>query len=136
MSAYKQFDEVQFLNANLLVSALAELGYQAKVGQALPLHGYRGDVRQQRAQVVVDRQQIGRLSNDLGFAWNGRAFTPIISDYDAGGKLNEEWRQKLQATYAKLAVLTFLGQKGAEIGAVGQLDDGSIAFSATVEVQR
>ena len=136
MSAYKEFSNIQFANGELLVKALAELGLRPRIGQGLALHGYQGDVRQQRAQIVVDRQQIGTSSNDLGFAWNGQAFVPIISEYDARRVLNEEWRQKLQATYAKLAILQFLGSKGAAIGTISQLDDGSLAFTATVEVQR
>lgn len=136
MSAYKEFSNIQFASASLLVKALAELGFTAQIGEDLPLHGYQGRIRQQRAQIVVDRHQIGGASNDMGFAWNGKAFVPIISDFDAGGRLNEEWRRKLQATYSKVAVLQFLAAKGAKIHKVGNLEDGSITFQAEMEVQR
>jgi len=41
----------------------------------------------------------------------------------------------LQDMYAKLGVLKFLGTVGAEVGAFQRLADGSLAFSATVEVK-
>jgi len=134
MSAYKEFSQVQFANAQLLVSALAELGYEAQVGEAIPLRAWGS--QQRTAQIVVPREQIKGAGYDLGFVWNGKAFVPVIEDYMARTCLNEEWRQKLQATYAKLAILTFLARKGATIGQVQTLQDGSLALSATMEVQR
>jgi len=132
MSAYKQFIDIQFANGELLVKALAELGYKAQVGQDLEMHGW-GSQRQQ-AQIVVDHTQIEKSAYDLGFVWNGKAFVPVIEDYAARHVLDEEWRNRLQATYAKLAILTFLARKGAKIGQVQTLQDGSLAFSAAMEV--
>jgi hypothetical protein len=135
MSAYKEFTRVQFANAELLVAALKQLGFEAKVGPTRPLTGFIGRIREQTAEIIVDRHQISGASNDLGFSWNGQAFFPIISNFDARGRLNAEWLQQLQATYSKLAVMQFLASKGAQVGPVSTLEDGSIAFKATVEVQ-
>lgn len=132
MSAYKLFENVQFPNANLLVSALRDMGYEPRVGEALKMHGW--GARRQTAQIVVDHSQIEGSAYDLGFVWNGQAFVPIIEDYAATKVLNAEWRQRLQANYAKHAILTFLARKGAKVGQVSHLPDGSVAFSATVEV--
>ena len=136
MSAYKEFNSIAFNNGELLVQALAEMGFTAEIGQSLPLYGFQGDQRDQRAQIVIRRNQIGSLSNDLGFAWNGQAFIPIISEYDAQGRLNQRWREQLQATYSKLAIMRFLQEKKAAIGRIQSLEDGSIVFQATVVVRR
>ena len=133
MSAYKLFENVQFPNLNLLVSALRDIGYEPRVGEALEMHGWGGRV--QTAQIVVDHTQIEKSGYDLGFVWNGTAFVPVIEDYAARTVFNEQWQQRLQATYAKQAILTFLARKGAKIGQVSHLPDGSVAFSATVEVR-
>lgn len=134
MSAYKEFSEIQFANASILVQALKEMGYKPEAGQSLTLHGYRGDARQEQAQIVVRRQQLGQSSNDLGFAWNGKAFIPIISEYDARHVLTAEWRQQLQATYSKLAVLQFLQAKGANVRGIAVNAQGDTIIRASVEV--
>jgi len=69
-----------------LVAALEELGFAGKVEVHLTpstLYGYRGDARPERAHVIIRRQHVGRLSNDLGFRQevDGR-FTAIVSEYD------------------------------------------------------
>ena len=133
MSAYKQFDNIQFANASCLIEALQQLGYTPEFGNSLVLSGYQGDARQETAQIVVRRSQIGSSSNDLGFAWNGKAFTPIISEYDAKAVLTKKWRDELQAMYSRLAVLRFLQSKGAKIQSVQTGDQGTV-IRATVEV--
>lgn len=134
MSAYKQFDEVQFANAEILVQALKELGYEVEIGKSLTLYGFMGKARPETAQIVVRRQQIGEASNDLGFAWNGAAFNPIISEFDAGRQLNEEWRQRLQFAYSRIATLRFLRTVGADVQHVAQNEQGLI-IRAQVEVK-
>lgn len=133
MSAYMQFDTIHFLNAALLIATLTEMGYKVEMGESLALYGYRGDIRQERAQIVVRRDQIGASSNDLGFTWNGKAFVPIISKFDARHTLTKEWRDNLQATYSKIAVLKFLELKRANIS---QINTGKLGLHlrATVEV--
>lgn len=134
MSAYKEFNEIQLANAACLVEALRQLGYTPEFGRSLVLYGYEGDARREAAQIVVRRSQIGSSSNDLGFAWNGKAFIPVISEFDARNALDEEWRQQLQTMYGKMAVLRFLQAKGARIQKISTGDLG-IHVRATVEVQ-
>ena len=134
MSAYKQFDDIQFVDAACLIEALRQIGYTPEFGKSLTLHGYRGDARQETAQIVVRRSQIGSSSNDLGFAWNGKAFVPIVSEYDARHVLTEKWRKELQGMYSRIAVLRFLQAKGANIQTV-QTGEAGTVIRATVEVQ-
>ena len=133
MSAYKVFNSVQFPNLNLLVGALREMGYEPEVGEALEMRGFGS--RAQTAQVVVRADQIDKCYYDLGFTWNGQHYVPVVEDYAARTILGPEWQAKLRATYAKLAIMTFLARKGARIGQVNSLADGSLTISATMEVR-
>lgn len=52
-----------------LIEALQDLGYAPEVHRkGAALYGYRGDERQERAQIVVARCQLDSASNDIGFA--------------------------------------------------------------------
>lgn len=127
MSAYLEFQDVQFQNATALVKALNDVGFvNVEVGEAISLVGYQGRQRDQTAQIVVRRQYIGAASNDLGFAWNGQAFVPIISEFDAGHRLNQEWLRKLQEVYAKHCVLQFFKESNARPLRSGQTEAGFV----------
>lgn len=131
MSAYKLFESVQFPNAQLLVSALAEMGYKARIGEAIPLRGGLG----RTAQIVVPHEQIEGCWYDLGFVWNGTAYVMTTENWAAQKSLDETWRNRLQATYAKLGALVFCARKQAVIGRVQTLPDGTLTFSANMEVK-
>ena len=61
MSKYLTFTDIVFKNEALLVAALASLGYaEVERGEALPLYGYMGDERAERA-----RGPLGGLRQDL-----------------------------------------------------------------------
>jgi hypothetical protein len=83
MSKYLTFTDVVFTNHALLIAALEDLGYtNVEQGEGLPLYGYQGDERAERAEIVVRRKYIGSASNDLGFRRTAEGYTPIISEYD------------------------------------------------------
>lgn len=66
-----------------LCVALKKMNIQferAKPGQTLALYGYAGDVRKERARVVVRRRHIGGSANDLGF--NCHRGEVVISEFD------------------------------------------------------
>lgn len=136
MSAYMEFTEIQFANAALLVQALQEMGYTVETGKSLALYGYRGRERPERAQIVVRRDQVGSAANDLGFRWDKdkQAFIPIISEYDARTNLKAKWRERLQATYSKLAVTKFIQSNQGNVKRFQKGPDGTILIRATVEV--
>jgi hypothetical protein len=84
MSKYLCFEDIVFKDRRLLLAALADLGYLVvEEGEALPLFGYQGDRRPETAEIVVRRQHLGSLSNDLGFSRTPQGCVPIISEYDA-----------------------------------------------------
>lgn len=86
-----------------LVKALGRLGYQGMVevyDHAVNLYGYRGDMRSQKANVVLRRKNLSSASNDIGFERmsDGR-YRAHISEYDESIGYNEQWRNKLYTYY-------------------------------------
>lgn len=105
MSKYLTFIDVVFTNEALLVAALAALGYaEVERGESLPLYGYMGDERTERAQLVVRRKHIGRASNDLGFTRTDKGFTPIISEYDQRTLHDGKFIARLRTAYNERVV--------------------------------
>ena len=87
MSKYHTYTQAVFPSLELLLAALAELGYlreQVELGEALPLFGFGGDRREEVAEVVVRRRWLHRASNDLGFTRTPAGYVPIVSEWDAG----------------------------------------------------
>ena len=100
MSAYKKFTDIQFRDLGLLKAALGDLGYTAiEEGSQLPLYGYRGDQRPERAELVIRRQHLTRASNDVGFQKTRDGYVPIVSDYDARVLLEGQFLVRLRTAY-------------------------------------
>ena len=75
--------EVCFKDEEVLIKSLKEMGYKPIVyKEAVHLHGYRGDERQQKAHVVIPKSQVGSLSNDVGFERVKNGFIMHASEYD------------------------------------------------------
>lgn len=105
MSKYLTFTEIVFKDEALLLAALADVGYaEVERGESLPLYGYRGDEREERAQLVVRRKHIGCASNDLGFARTEQGYTPIISEYDQRTMLGGQFLPRLRTAYHERVV--------------------------------
>ncbi len=105
MSKYLTFTDIVFKNEALLLTALAGLGYTTvERGEALPLYGYQGDERSERAQLVVRRTHIGAASNDLGFARTAEGYTPIISEYDQRTLHDGKFITRLRTAYNERVV--------------------------------
>ena len=105
MSKYLLFEEFALKDRGLLLGALADLGYpEVEEGEALGLHGYRGDERPETAQLVVRRRHVGRFSNDLGFARTERGYVPIVSEYDRSMLRDGRFLAELRAAYGERAV--------------------------------
>ena len=105
MSKYLTFTDVVFTNKALLLAALADLGYtEVEQGETLPLYGYQGDVRKERAEIVVRRGFIGSASNDLGFARTAEGYAPIISEYDQRTMHGGKFIARLRTAYNERVV--------------------------------
>ncbi|BAY41364.1 hypothetical protein NIES2111_57600 (plasmid) [Nostoc sp. NIES-2111] len=123
---------VKFKDQSCLVEALQRFGFYPQIhDKPVNLYGYRGDKREQTAHIVVPRNQISSLSNDLGFFWNGTEYECLISEYDQGAGLakaclglGRNFLPKLQQEYINLYLPKIAMQMGGEV--VGTVTNGSV----------
>lgn len=102
--------QTQFRIPELLVRALQDMGFaweQIEVHpEPVPLYGYQGDRRPERAEVIIRRSHVGRHANDLGFARQpDGTYRAIISEYDqrhagAHGPYDQAWLGRLAQGYS------------------------------------
>lgn len=105
MSAYSEV-ATEFKDGDLLIEALKTMGFNPTncIGKPQNLEGYRGDRRQQKADIIIPRAQVGGASNDLGFVKGADGkFKAIISDYDSR-RYNGEWLNTVKANVADLGI--------------------------------
>jgi hypothetical protein len=115
MSAYKKI-ECNIVDKDTLLEALELLGLKTDVFvEPRHLFGYRGDLRQETAHIVVSREELNNkftgASNDIGFLWNGEKYDFIISEYDKKSKVD----QRVIQAYVKVALEKALAKQGYKI---------------------
>jgi hypothetical protein len=115
MSHYTEV-ECQIRDDRALVEALKELGFEVEVNQTpVPLYGWHGDLRPERAEVVIRRVHVGHSSNDIGFARQpDGTFKAIISEFDVRQGKDQTWMNKvrqLAAVHTTLLVARRRGQR-------------------------
>ncbi len=92
------------------------------------LQGYTGDTRQQKAEIVIPRSQVGGAANDIGFEKGSDGnFVAHISDYDKGF-YNDQWMGELKQEYAKEKVKKTARTVGATFLGERKTKDGSIVY--------
>jgi hypothetical protein len=72
-----------------LAHQIVEGEVKVHLDKQVPLYGYKGDMRSERANIripkeVVNRYLGGGASNDVGFAKTAEGFDAIVSEYDKG----------------------------------------------------
>ena len=99
----------QFRDPQALVEALVESGFaadQIEVHQeAVPLYGYQGDVRLQKAHIVIRRQHVGTAANDVG--WERQpdgTYRGWISEYDGRHRFDQAMQNRIKQEYAYVVV--------------------------------
>jgi hypothetical protein len=103
MSHYSEVT-IGLTDEGCLLAALSRLGFKGKVEvhkEAQALYGYQGDLRAQKAHVIIRRQHVGPAANDLGFERqpDGR-YRVWVSDYDVKyNKYDATWMGRLKQAY-------------------------------------
>ena len=116
MSAYKKI-ECEIVDKDCLLEALKLLGFSPDVFvEPEKLKGYRGDQRNEVANIVISREQVNKFtgaSNDIGFLWNDSAnkYDFIVSDYDVSKKMD----QRIIQAYVKVVIEKALAKNGFKI---------------------
>jgi hypothetical protein len=124
LSKYLCYSEIVFKDRQLLLAALADLGYtDAEEGEALGLYGYQGDRRTETAELIVRRRHIGSASNDLGFRRTEGGYVPVISEYDQRTLLAGRFLPRLRTAYAEHVVETVRKRLR---GSVHRVTEGSV----------
>ena len=113
MSKYNR-QKSTYNDRDCLVAALNEQGYtEVEVHEeAVNLIGYHGDVRPEKANVIVRRKYIGTAANDLGFVKEADGtFSTIVSDYDRH-KHGAEWMTGLKKAYTEKRLIKHAAKNG------------------------
>lgn len=115
MSVYGKI-QTQFRDKDFLIAALEEAGFtkgMIEVHDApASLFGYRGDMRAEKANIVISRQYLGCGANDIGFLREADgSYTAIVSEFDQV-KHGVDWMNKLKRFYAKNAAVSVLRKRG------------------------
>lgn len=105
MSKYMTFESQSFPNGDLLLEALAEIGFNTVTqGKDLPLDGW--DKRNARsADIVVQRRDVKghHLLADIGFQKTPSGYVAVIDDMDLDFRLGKDFVVRLQNHYHEAA---------------------------------
>ena len=115
MSLYRQ-QKTMIKDAGCLIAALRKMGRNpVRHSTAVHLHGYKGDVRQETAEVVIPQADVGSYSNDIGFKrQDDGTFQAIVSEYDRRTGYNDAWLKRVAKTYAELKIQKIADEQGLE----------------------
>ncbi len=105
------------MEKDALIKALASMGYTSIEVHTSPQHlyGYQGDQRGEQAEIIIRRQYISSLSNDIGFKRTAEgSYEAIVSEYDQE-ILGTDWVGLVAQRYAEHAVLSKLEAQGFSI---------------------
>jgi hypothetical protein len=111
-----------------LIKGLADLGFANVESHDEPQHlmGFQGDRRQQTAEVIIRRQYVGRMSNDIGFKLGpDGCFEAIISQFDRT-KYHSQWLGSLCQRSAYHSTCAKLVEQGFDLVSQEQTQDGHV----------
>lgn len=134
MSAYREI-KTEFRNAASLRQALDDLGIVYDTtsdtkANTLSLFGFHGDQRPEKVNIAIRRHWVnqnwsGGMSNDIGFAWDGKQYAAIVSDYDGGLQKVQTGMDLLKQRYAVLELRRMARSRGYNVTEQYQ-EDGSV----------
>lgn len=127
MSRYGTY-ATRFKNRQALIAELV-LRFKEVEVHDLPqtLYDYHGGPRPEKAEIIIRRQHVGSMSNDVGFRLKDGCYQAVISDHDrrhAVKRLDDEWMTKLTVAYNKRVVIPGLVAKGFRMSTMDQQQDG------------
>jgi len=79
------------------------------------LVGYMGDNRDQKANIVIRRKNVGSASNDIGFLVKDGKATAYISEFDNGAGYKQKWQNRVKQQYAINVTKKAAKQKGYKV---------------------
>lgn len=106
MSAYKTIN-CSFRDKKTLLECLKNLNFTpVEYNDGQNLRGFENDIREQKAEIIVPKQQISKASNDLGFSFDtkNKEYVMICSHYDLHSGLADKIKQSYAITAIKSAL--------------------------------
>lgn len=106
--------QLEISDSECLSKALTELGFVHEIHE-IPqnLYGYQGDKRNQIANVIIRKKNVGSASNDIGFLKNDKGkYDLIISEFDSS---NQKITKQLKQIYSKHTIMKQVEQMGYSI---------------------
>ena len=84
--------KTKIVEKQALIKTLADVGYPhiEDHEKGAQLYGYQGDLRAERANIVIRRKHISPASNDIGFSkTKSGAYEAVVSDmiYSCSGRI-------------------------------------------------
>lgn len=106
--------QLEMNDAECIKAALKELGYVYEEHKdAQNLIGWQGDIRKQKANIIVRRKYVGSVANDVGFLRKADGkYEMVISEYDKHATHSVNFMQKLLQLYGKHRFLKQAKQMG------------------------
>jgi hypothetical protein len=97
--------QTEFRDPQALVAALVECGFEESQieihEQAVPLYGYQGDVRPQKAHIVIRRQHVGQAANDVGWERQADGTHRVwVSEFDGRHRFDQTMQNRIKQEYA------------------------------------
>ncbi|MEJ2672343.1 MAG: DUF1257 domain-containing protein [Deltaproteobacteria bacterium] len=95
--------------------------------EAQALYGYQGDVRAQKAHLIIRRQHVGPAANDLGFERQADGkFRVWVSEFDQRKNgYNDAWLGKLKQAYGVEKARVEAKKRGYRVSEQ-KMDDGRV----------
>jgi len=90
-----------------LIQSLESIYGHVEINEiAVNLVGYHGDIRPEKANIIVRRKYIGSASNDLGFVLdkNTGIYSMIVSDYNKRSTVTDTVMEKIVTGYAQRVI--------------------------------
>src|SRR6266702_3363742 len=119
MSKFLDINELVIDDQDCFVATLREdvtfnhaLGVPVEVHEvATNLFGYLGDMRPEKAEIIIRQEYVGGSSNDLGFKRTEIGFKPSISEFDSH-QYNAAWQDTVSQRYAERKYEANMFQQG------------------------
>ena len=121
---------IELTDEGCLVAALNRLGFEGKVEvhqTPQTLYGYKGDMRPQKAHIIIRRQHVGSAANDLGFErQSDGTYRVWVSEFDESHNgYNKAWLGKLKQAYGVEKARAEAKKRGFRVSEQ-KLDDGRV----------
>jgi len=107
--------KTKLTDEEVLVQAIREMGYQVEQGKDIGLHDWLGNIRPQKADIVIRRKHLSSISNDIGFKKENDGFKVIISDMDVNRGERKNFVAELTQKYNYIKVKKEVIKQGLKI---------------------